>query len=95
MEHFIDPKPEEEQEVRVLLTEQEDSEGEHTSAKGVEDNKENEDSIEIQERQSVTSSLNEDEETSATDVETEEKSVTVYCEEESEEAKTVTFLKTA
>lgn len=96
VEDFIDPKPGEEQEVSVLLTEQEDSEEEQTSANGVEDNNENEDRSEVQEQQSVTNGFNQEGETLANDVENEEKSVTnVYSEEESEEAKTVTFLQTA
>ncbi|XP_013859141.1 PH and SEC7 domain-containing protein 1 [Austrofundulus limnaeus] len=96
VEDFIDLKPEEEQEVSVLLTEQDDSEVEQTSASCVEDNEENEDSSEVQEQQSVTNGFNEEEETSAKDDEDEEKSVTnVYNEEESDEAKSVTFLKTA
>ncbi|XP_037548075.1 PH and SEC7 domain-containing protein 1 [Nematolebias whitei] len=89
-----DVKQEAEQEISVLLSEQEDSEEEESSANGAESKTENEDGSEVHEPQSVTQSFSEEEQTSVNDAEIEEKSViNVYSEEESEEAETVDFLR--
>ncbi|XP_017291220.1 PH and SEC7 domain-containing protein 4 [Kryptolebias marmoratus] len=97
VEDFIDLKPEEEQEVGVLVTRQEDPEVEQPSANEAENERENEGAGEVREQQNVTGSSGEEERTSAGDAEAEEgdegESVTyVYGEEESEEAKTDSFL---